>query len=86
MKLNSGYMLREIAGEYILVPVGANDGRASLIQLNELGAFILSHLDGSKTAEDIADDIIGEFEADKQTVLADVNSFIDSMRELKVII
>lgn len=86
MKLSSGYILREIAGEYILVPVGANDGKAGLVQLNELGAFIISHLDGKKTVEDITDDIMTEFEADRQAVLDDVESFTAQMTQIGVIV
>ena len=79
-------MLREIAGEYLLVPVGGNDGKAGLIQLNEPGAFILSHLDGEKTVEGLADELMNEFEADRQTVLNDIDSFVESMRKLNVIL
>ena len=86
MKLSPDYLLREIAGEYLLVPVGANDGKAGLVQLNELSAFILSHLDGQKTVDDIADAILAEFEADRQTVLKDVKAFTAQMTEIGVIV
>ena len=41
MKASKDFILREIAGEYILVPAGAASARLNgLITLNELGWFI----------------------------------------------
>ena len=41
MKASKDFILREIAGEYILVPAGAASAKLNgLITLNELGWFI----------------------------------------------
>ena len=41
MKVSNEFILREVAGEYILVPVGAAAVKFNgLITLNEIGAFI----------------------------------------------
>ena len=52
MKRNTDFMLRDIAGEVILVPTGAATQQFNgMITLNEVAAFIWKNLDESKSKE-----------------------------------
>ena len=65
MKRNTDFMLRDIAGEVILVPTGAATQQFNgMITLNEVAAFIWKNLDESKSKEELVDKIMDEFEVD----------------------
>ena len=69
MKRNTDFMLRDIAGEVILVPTGAATQQFNgMITLNEVAAFIWKNLDESKSKEELVDKIMDEFEVDEDTV------------------
>ena len=69
MKRNTDFMLRDIAGEVILVPTGvATQQFNGMITLNEVAAFIWKNLDESKSKEELVDKIMDEFEVDEDTV------------------
>ena len=68
MKRNTDFMLRDIAGEVILVPTGAATQQFNgMITLNEVAAFIWKNLDESKSKEELVDKIMDEFEVDEET-------------------
>lgn len=73
MKRNTDFMLRDIAGEVILVPTGAATQQFNgMITLNEVAAFIWKNLDESKSKEELVDKIMDEFEVDEETARTDV--------------
>ena len=52
MKVNGEYVLREIAGEYILVPIGNTAMEMNgMITLNEVGVFIWNKMQDECTCE-----------------------------------
>ena len=62
MKRNTDFMLRDIAGEVILVPTGAATQQFNgMITLNEVAAFIWKNLDESKSKEELVDKIMDAF-------------------------
>ena len=66
MKRNTDFMLRDIAGEVILVPTGAATQQFNgMITLNEVAAFIWKNLDESKSKEELVDKIMDEFEVEE---------------------
>ena len=54
MKVSKDYILREIAGEFMLVPVGAAAAKFNgLITMNEIGTFIFKQLGEEQTEESL---------------------------------
>ncbi|MBQ7521730.1 MAG: PqqD family protein [Clostridia bacterium] len=71
------FLLREIDGEYLLVPLGnSNQQFTSLITMNETGAFIWKRLEQNKTPEQIATDLSKEYKVSFDKAKADVIKFI----------
>ena len=82
MKRNTDFMLREIAGEVILVPTGAATKQFNgMITLNEVAAFIWKNVDESQTKEELVEKILDEFEVDKATATRDVEGFLGALCE-----
>ena len=80
MKRNTDFMLRDIAGEVILVPTGAATQQFNgMITLNEVAAFIWKNLDESKSKEELVDKIMDEFE--EETARTDVEGFVGVLYE-----
>ena len=83
MKASKDFILREIAGEYILVPVGSAAGKFNgLITMNEIGSFIFKMLQEEQTEECLVQMILNEYEIDKETARNDLNDFLNQMREI----
>lgn len=86
MKISKDFILREIAGEYILVPVGKTAlSFNGLITINEVGELIWSMLQEEKSVTEIVNTILDEYEIDEDTALADVNEFIGLLKQNNIV-
>lgn len=82
MKLKSTIILRKIAGETILVPVGEDAVRVNgLITVNEVGALICEQLKEERTVEALVAAVTAQFDVDAQTARTDIASFIHTLEE-----
>lgn len=81
MKIKEGYLLREVAGSNIVVPVGEGAMDFSgVITLNEVGAFIWNLLEKDITKEQIIEKMLSEYDVDKTTAENDVEEYISALR------
>lgn len=87
MKLNKGFLVKEMMGEYMLVPTGDNVGAFDgTVVLNGISAFILKQLEsGEKTNGELVDAVLEEYEADRQTVERDVDALLVKLRDYGVV-
>ncbi len=82
MKIKPDYVLREIAGDYVLVPTGEAVAKYNgLFAVSEVGAAILEKLPECESEDDIVAKILEEYDIDEATAKADVHEFIESLRE-----
>lgn len=87
MKVSSDFILREIAGEYILVPVGSAAVQFNgLITLNETARTIFLALAEERTVEELTDAVTAEYEVDPATARADVEEFLRQLREVGALV
>ena len=87
MRVSSDFILREIAGEFMLVPVGAAAASLNgLIVLNECGSTIFKALATEQTQEDLVKAVLAEYEVDAQTAAADVEDFLTQLRGIGALI
>lgn len=86
MKIKGEYVLREIAGEYILVPIGNTAMEMNgMITLNEVGVFIWEKLNNKCTIEELLEAILEEFEIDEERARKDLNEFLQQLNEAHLI-
>ena len=81
MKIKEGYLLREVAGSNIVVPVGSgNMDFSGVITLNEVGSFIWKQLDKDTTKEEVLNNLLAEYDVDKATAESDIDEFINKLK------
>lgn len=86
MRIKEGFLLREIADCYIVVPVGSRviDFKG-LMTLNNSGYFIWNQLIEENTYNNLLDSILQEYEVDEETAKKDLDEFLDKARESGVL-
>lgn len=86
MKIKEGFVLRNIADEYIVMPTGSNitkfDGA---VALNEVSAFIFEKLQNPVSKEDLVTALLNEYEVDEETAAKDVDALISEFEEMGII-
>lgn len=82
MKIKSGFILRQLAGENVVVPVGAAGASFNgMIRLNDTGALLWQELAAGADEEQLVQKLLDSCEgAEAETVRADVRGFLDSIR------
>ena len=86
MKLKETFIMREIVGEYVLVPVGDTALRFNgIISLNDVGSFIWKGLEAEKEREEILADILDEFEVTKEEAEKDMDEFLELLQKNQLI-
>lgn len=87
MKASKDFIMREIAGEFILVPVGAAAVKFNgLITMNELGKFIFDLLTEERTVQELAEKITGEYDVSLETAISDTEEFLQQLREIGALV
>lgn len=80
MKLKSGFMLRQIAGQWIVVPLGQRTVEFNAIMsLSETGAFIWKGLEQGLSTEEIVKGMTDEYEVGDAIAAEDVGAFLDEL-------
>jgi len=86
MKINPGFVLKDIAGSFVVVPVGDNlVDFSAMITLNETGAFLWKLLDEDISVQELANAMCKEYDISEEEALADVKEFTDTLIEKKVL-
>ena len=86
MKFKKEFMLREIVGETILIPMGdSNNHFNGIITINELGKFIWENLESSKDKEELLHKILEEYEVEEKEAKEDLDEFLDKLRQVDII-
>ncbi len=85
MKIKSGFTLRQVAGNYILMDIGGELNFHGMITLNETGAFILKAIEEGLSEEEIGKKLSEEYDIDFETAMEDTKSIISKMQEAGII-
>ncbi|MBQ9506415.1 MAG: PqqD family protein [Clostridia bacterium] len=80
MKLSDGFLLRQVCGETLLMPVGEKTKEFNgIFTLPETGAFLLGELKKGADAAAAAESLAKEYDIDPQTALQDTRDFMDQL-------
>jgi len=86
MKIKENFMLKEIAGSFVVVPTGAAlVDFQMMLSLNETGVFLWEHLKTDTNEEKLLEALLKEYDVDEATAKADINEFVELLKTKKVI-
>lgn len=87
MKIKEGYILREVAGNFIVVAVGdAALDFNGVITLNETGALLWKALENGATESGLLEELKKEYEIDDETAKKDVLAFLGKLKEAELLV
>lgn len=85
MRINDNFLMRDIAGEKIVVPVGEASKLNAMITMNRAAAFMWECLQEDISVEELRDKVLENFEVDEETVKRDVDAFIAALCQLEML-
>lgn len=86
MKIHEGFLLREVAGNFVVMPVGAAAERLNgMIKLNETSAFLWKRLETGADEQELVLALLAAYEIDEATARRDIGVFLDTLRRARVL-
>ncbi len=85
MTVNPDFILRELAGQYILISIAEEQEHKRLLYLNEIGKDIYVHLCNGLEGELLLSTLQEEYDADPSALRADVAEYLGLLRTYNVI-
>lgn len=73
--IKQGYVAREIAGEYIAVPVDSSCG-TNIIILNSVSKFLWDELKTEKTFDELLNAMLSNYDVSKEEAEQDLKEFL----------
>jgi hypothetical protein len=87
MKRNPNFLLREVAGKQVVVPVGmASMEFAGMINLNAVGAYLWQQLETEQTVDTLTAALTERYEVAAEIAKADVEAFVESLTKVGAIV
>lgn len=87
MKIEKGFVLREIAGDYIIIPTGKNALKFNgLITVNEVGVDLWNMLQEDVTQEQLVQGILDTYEVEENVARDDIQEFLDKLDSAGILI
>lgn len=82
MKIKNGFVVREVGGENVVVPVGEmSKVFHGMINLNETGAVLWKFFSQEHTLEEGVSALLGEYDVAEEIARADVETFMKTIQE-----
>ena len=86
MRIKKEFAVREVAGEFMLIPIGtAALDLNGIITTNEVGAIIWNLLDSVETEDELIACILNEYDVNEAVARNDVNDFLQKLRSLDIV-
>ncbi len=79
MRLREGFVLRQVAGETVVLPVGDGLDLNMMITLNDTGAFLWEKLGSETTGEALVEALLAEYDVDEETARKAVQGFVEKL-------
>ena len=81
MQVKDGFLLRQVADNYVIIPVGEETLTVSgILSCNETGAFLWRQLETEKTADQLVTALLDEYEVSPEMAAADVERFTGELQ------
>ncbi len=82
MRVDKEFVLREIAGDYIIIPTGKTVLEFNgLVTVNEVGVSLWKMLQNEVTFDDLVNGILEEYDVEEAVAREDIREFLDKIIE-----
>lgn len=82
MPLKDNFIFKEVAKEYMMVPLlNGNVNMSKIINLNETGAFIIKKLKEKDSIDYVVDEMTKEYDVSKEDALNDIKEFVELLKK-----
>lgn len=81
MKLKQGFLLREIAGDTVVIPTGDAVDLNMMITLNETGRFLWQKLETETDEAGLVEALLAEYDVDELTAQTHVAAFVRKLKD-----
>ncbi len=78
-KLKEGFILREIGGDTMVIPSGAELDLNMMVTLNDTGAFLWKQLQQGVEEEELLQRLLAEYDVDEQTAKKCMEEFMEKL-------
>ena len=86
MKIKDGFIVRKIAGKYMVVPVGSRTKELhGMIALNETAAFLWEKMEKDVTQEELVRWLLDEYEVSERQAKESVVEFVKLLQSEDVL-
>ena len=81
IKIKSGFMLREVAGQWVVVPLGEKVVEFNgIMTLTESGAMLWKVMEQGTNINSLIEILLQEYDIDSVTAAEDINEFIKELQ------
>ena len=80
MKIKGEFILREVAGKTVALPMDGDIDLDTMITLNDTGAFLWERLQTETSEADLVKALLGEYDVDEATAQQSVQRFVGKLR------
>ena len=82
MKLKKGFVLRDVAGECVVVPADQSIDLDGMIKLNDTAKTLWLKLELGADREELIQTLLDEYEVDASTAARSVDRFVATLEEM----
>ena len=79
MKLKEGFLLRQVAGQTVVLPTGDELDLNMMITLNDTGAFLWQQLQEERDEDALVRALLSEYDVDEDTARKCVAAFVKKL-------
>ena len=81
MKIKEGFLLRQVAGQTVVLPTGGDLDLNMMITLNDTGAFLWNQLENDCDEAALVAALLNAYDVDEATARASVAAFLKKLSD-----
>lgn len=81
MKIKEGFLLRNIAGQTVVLPTGGDLDLNMMITLNDTGAFLWEHLQEETDEAALVQALLAEYDVTPEIAAKAVAAFVEKLKK-----
>lgn len=81
MKIKEGFLLRQVAGQTVVLPTGNELDLNMMITLNDTGAFLWERLQSETEEAALVSALLAEYDVDEETARKSVSAFVKKLND-----